>query len=406
MINKTDKEDILLVDDNPENLKVLASILKPEGYVIRLAMNGVKALESIKAKMPKLILLDAQMPKMDGYETCRELKKDEKLAKIPVIFISASSEVLDKVKAFEVGAVDYIEKPFHMDEVIARVGTHLTVRKQSEQLQEALTKINETQKRLIQSEKMAALGMLSAGIAHEINNPINFVNAGAAGIELDLIDLMRLLDMYDEIDLEKHFPNALKKIEDFKTEIDYHYIKDNIMITVNDIKTGAARTQEIINGLKRFSRGDSEIKYKVNINEEISSNIKIIQRVSKKRILFILDLQEDIEIFDGFPGQLNQLFMNLIMNAEQSIKSNGVIKIATFNKENGVEIMISDNGCGIPKELGDRIFDPFLTTKKVGEGTGLGLSISFGIVENHNGTITFSSEVDVGTVFSVYLPYK
>jgi signal transduction histidine kinase len=278
--------------------------------------------------------------------------------------------------------------------------------KVQQELQEALLKVNETQKKLIQSEKMAALGMLSAGIAHEINNPINFINAGVAGIELDISDLMRLLELYDSFDIHKLMPEEGNQIDALKEEMDYSYIKDNIMITVNDIKTGATRTEDIIKGLKRFSRGDSETKFEVNVNEEIASNLKIIQRITKKKILFIIDLQEDIQLFDGFPGQLNQLFMNLIVNAEQSIQSDGVIKVATFNNDDGVSILISDNGCGIPKELGDRIFDPFLTTKKVGEGTGLGLSISFGIVENHKGTISYSSEVGVGTVFSVHLPYN
>ena len=273
-----------------------------------------------------------------------------------------------------------------------------------QELQEALKKVNQTQKKLIQSEKMASLGILSAGIAHEINNPINFVNAGAAGIELDLIDLMKLLDLYETIDFQKKLPDAANQIEELKAEIDYKYIKENIMVAVKDIKEGGNRTSEIVKGLKRFSRGDSEEKFNVNVNEEIESNIKIIQRLSKKKILYLLELQEDINEFNGFPGQLNQLFMNLIMNAEQSIKKEGVIKVTTFNNDEGVTILISDNGCGIPEELGDRIFDPFLTTKEVGEGTGLGLSIGFSIVENHNGIITYSSKLNEGTTFEVYFP--
>lgn len=399
-----EKDDILLVDDNPENLKVLANILKPKGYTIRLSRSGSKAIESVKSKPPKLILLDVQMPGMDGYETCKALKEDKTLAQIPVIFISALSGILDKVKAFEAGAVDYIEKPFHLDEVVARVNTHLTVKRQQEQLEAALEKVSQTQNKLIQTEKMASLGTLAAGIAHEINNPINFVNAGAVGIELDLIDLIKVLELYEKLDLKNIQPELAKQIHQKKTEIDYNYIKENLMTTIKDIKMGASRTTEIVKGLKRFSRVDSEEMYDVDINQEIESNVKIIKRLSKKEIDFQLELEKDITTINGLPGQLNQLFMNLIMNAEQSINEKGVVKITTSNRNGGVNITVADSGCGIPEELGDRIFDPFLTTKEVGEGTGLGLSISFGIVKHHNGKITYTSKLNEGTTFNIQLP--
>ncbi|MEQ8623618.1 MAG: response regulator [Vicingaceae bacterium] len=398
------KDDILLVDDNSENLKVLSSILKPKGYIIRLAMSGQKAIDSIKSKSPKLILLDVQMPDMDGYETCRILKNDKKLSQIPVIFVSALSGILDKVKAFEAGAVDYIEKPFHLDEVVARVNTHLTVKRQQEQLEEALKKVSQTQTKLFQAEKMASLGTLSAGIAHEINNPINFVNAGAAGIELDLIDLMKVLELYEKVDLKKSQPDISKRMKELKAEIDYDFIKDNLMSTIQDIKMGASRTEEIVKGLKRFSRVDGEEMLYVDVNKEIESNVKIIKRLTKKEIKFQLNLEKNITIIKGLPGQLNQLFMNLIMNAEQAIDQKGTIKIITSNKNGGVKILVADNGCGISEEFGDRIFDPFLTTKDVGEGTGLGLSISFGIVEHHNGKINYTSKIGVGTTFQIELP--
>jgi len=399
-----EKDDILLVDDNPENLKVLANILKPKGYTIRLSRSGSKAIESVKSKPPKLILLDVQMPGMDGYETCKALKEDKTLAQIPVIFISALSGILDKVKAFEAGAVDYIEKPFHLDEVVARVNTHLTVKRQQEQLEAALEKVSQTQNKLIQAEKMASLGTLAAGIAHEINNPINFVNAGAVGIELDLIDLIKVLELYEKLDLKNIQPELAKQIHQKKTEIDYNYIKENLMTTIKDIKMGASRTTEIVKGLKRFSRVDSEEMYDVDINQEIESNVKIIKRLSKKEIDFQLELEKDITTINGLPGQLNQLFMNLIMNAEQAINEKGVVKITTSNRNGGVNITVADSGCGISEELGDRIFDPFLTTKEVGEGTGLGLSISFGIVKHHNGKITYTSKLNEGTTFNIQLP--
>lgn len=407
MKGKVEKEDILLVDDNVENLRVLSDFLKPEDYRIRIAKDGIQALNVIKKKHPKLVLLDIQMPKMGGYETCRRLKEDNKTADIPIIFVSALSATFDKVKAFEAGAVDYIEKPFHMEEVIARVNMHLTVRRQKEQLKEALRKVNTTQNQLIQSEKMVSLGVLSAGVAHEINNPINFVSAGAAGVELDLIDLMKVLDFYDNIDLKEKYPAKIARdLEALKKKVDYQYIRDNIMVTIKDIKMGADRTADIVKNLKHFSRMDNDVKFEVDILEEIRSNVKILGRLTKKEIDFQYDFEEDIPLVIGFPGQLNQLFMNLIMNAEQAIDRKGFIKIGVKNVEGGIEISISDNGCGIPKEMGAQIFEPFVTSKEVGEGTGLGLSISFGIIKNHNGKINYTSKVGKGTVFTIYIPLK
>ena len=404
MTKNIEKEDILIVDDNLENLKVLSDFLRPVGYRIRIAKNGVQALNRVKSKPPKLILLDIQMPEMGGYETCRRLKQDSETMDIPVIFVSALSTTFDKVKAFESGAVDYIEKPFHLEEVIARVNTHLTVRRQRQKLKDALGKVRSAQNQLIQSEKMVSLGVLSAGVAHEINNPINFVSAGASGVELDLTDLMKVLAVYDGIDIKKCFPDAAKTLTDLKEKIDYDYIKENIMITVKDIKMGAERTAEIIKSLKHFSRMDSDEKYEVDIYEEIRSNVKILERLTKKEIDFQLDFHDDTYLIMGFPGQLNQLFMNLIMNAEQAIEEQGQIKISTKAVKDGIEISVSDTGCGIPKEMGDRVFEPFLTSKEVGEGTGLGLSISFGIVTNHKGSITYKSKVGKGTVFTIFLP--
>ncbi|MBL4707214.1 MAG: response regulator [Flavobacteriales bacterium] len=212
-MENTGKEDILLVDDNPENLKILASFLTPKGYHIRVALNGEQAINSINNKPPKLILLDIQMPKMGGFEACRRIKSNKETKDIPIIFVSALSDTTYKVKAFRAGGVDYIEKPFHMEEVIARVEAHITLRRQSVQLEEAMQKLRATQNQLIQSEKMVSLGVLSAGIAHEINNPINFVSTGAAGIKLDLIDLISVLDLYDAINLEKPSSDSVNQLK-------------------------------------------------------------------------------------------------------------------------------------------------------------------------------------------------
>jgi two-component system NtrC family sensor kinase len=302
-----ERDEILLVDDNLENLKVLAGILKPKGYIIRLAMSGMKAIKSVKAKAPNLVLLDVQMPEMDGYETCRVIKSHGDMAEIPIIFVGALTEVVDKIRAFEVGAVDFIEKPFHFDEVLIRVNTHLTIKRQSEQLQQAVLQVSQSQTKLIQSDRMISLGILTAGIAHEINNPINYINAEAIGIELDLINLLKLLDYYETIDFEKQLPDIAQKIEILKGQIEYIYLKNNLITSIKDIKMGATRTAEIISGLKCFSRVDSDQHSKVSVNEVIRSNLKIVKRISEKQIKLNCNLQDNIKEVNWYSCSLHQV---------------------------------------------------------------------------------------------------
>ncbi|HOI33000.1 MAG TPA: response regulator, partial [Bacteroidales bacterium] len=169
---------ILIADDNENNLRVLSTMLRSEGYEVRIAKNGEQVLKSVGLDKPEIILLDIHMPVMDGFETCKHLKADLNFRDIPIIFISALTETGSKVKALEMGGVDYITKPFQVEEVKVRVHTHLLLRRKTLELELTLNNIKQLQTKLIQSEKMASLGVLVAGIAHEINNPVNFVYAG------------------------------------------------------------------------------------------------------------------------------------------------------------------------------------------------------------------------------------
>lgn len=220
------KGNILIVDDTPDNLRLLSTMLSEQGYKVRSAISGQMALMGIKASPPDLILLDINMPQMNGYEVCSSLKAREATQQIPVIFISALGEVLDKVKAFSVGGVDYITKPFQIEEVLARIETHLTIRnlqkqltqhnvrlrqevsdrllaeqaerEKSQQLTEALQQLKLTQAHLVQSEKMSSLGNLVAGIAHEINNPVGFIYGNLTYTTKHTQDLLELLELYQK----------------------------------------------------------------------------------------------------------------------------------------------------------------------------------------------------------------
>ena len=413
--------NIVVIDDTPENLDLLDDILTKRNFDVRLFVNGKKALNSIEKNLPDLILLDIMMPDMDGYEVCSILKANKKLKDIPVIFISAKGDTFDKVKAFETGGIDYITKPFHVDEVIARVEVQCKLRifqreleNKNQSLQEALNKLADTQNKLIQSEKMASLGTLTAGIAHEINNPVNAINSSCISLQRMIKKILSLVSFYDEA-INKEVADLKETSEKFKKEIEYESLIEGINDLTGIILNGAGKTTNIVEGLKIFTHVDQADKKSSNIHQNIDNTLVLLRHKLAKKITINKEYGNISEII-CYPGKLNQVFMNLFNNAIDSIynKENFsevdsiTIKTEIINKKNNkyLSISISDTGTGMPPEVKKRIFEPFFTTKKVGEGTGLGLSISHGIIKNHNGDITVKSEVGIGSSFIINIPFN
>jgi signal transduction histidine kinase len=273
------------------------------------------------------------------------------------------------------------------------------------ELNQSLDDLKLAQMQLIQSEKMASLGELTAGIAHEINNPINFVASSLQPLKRNLESLKSLIDQYDDY-AEQPSPDKLQEIVDYKEEIDYDYTKDEIEMLLGSIQDGATRTTEIVKSLRNFSRLDEADRKKACLNEGLESTLLILQsNLKQKKIRLVKSLGEIPEI-QCYAGQLNQVFMNILNNAIQAMPNQGTLTVKTFLDTNGIKIAISDTGSGIPEAILSKIFDPFFTTKQVGEGTGLGLSISYGIVKKHNGTIEVESEVGKGSTFVIQLPIQ
>jgi len=273
--------------------------------------------------------------------------------------------------------------------------------------EKTLGDLKDTQTQLIQSEKMASLGQLSAGIAHEINNPINFVSAGSVGMAKDLKELMQLMEKYDELGNAKDVIKLKGEIDALKTTIDYDFLKDNLPKTLADIITGAKRITEIIKGLSSFSRIDAEYQIMADIHQGLDSTLTLLQHELKNKITVTKDYDISIESIPCYPGQLNQVFMNFLSNAIDAIDAiddKGEIIIKTKKLEAKIEISVKDNGKGMSEEIKTKIFDPFFTTKDVGKGTGLGLAITHGIVEKHGGKIEVKSEIGEGSEFTISLP--
>ncbi|MBC7425951.1 MAG: GHKL domain-containing protein [Bacteroidia bacterium] len=271
----------------------------------------------------------------------------------------------------------------------------------------AIKDLKEAQAQLVSAEKMASLGQLTAGIAHEINNPINFVSSNIRPLKMDIEDMYGLLDLYDQTIHKDDKESHLKEIEKYKTKIDLDFLKTEINTLLEGIAHGASRTAEIVKGLRLFSRLDeSDLKF-TDIQEGIDSTLIILKSELGNDIEIIKDYNLDKKI-ECYPGKMNQVFMNILNNAVQALKEchnkKCTITITTNELEDGVEIRIKDNGPGIPDYVKARIFEPFFTTKDVGHGTGLGLSIVYQIIESHNGTIRVESEPDKMTEFIITLP--
>ena len=422
--------EILVVDDIPANLEVIIETLSSANYSVSAATSGKRALRQLQHKHPALILLDIQMPEMDGFETCQAIKANPDTADIPIIFITALSDTESIVKGFSLGAVDYLTKPLREAELLARVHTHLRlyvltehledqVKCRATELQFALEQVNHSKLQLIQHEKMSALGNLVAGVAHEINNPVGFLN-GSIGNAADYVkDLLDYIQLY-----QQYHPNAADPVIEKAEEIDLAFVAEDLPKLLNSMAGATDRIKNISTSLRTFSRADTEHKVSANLHEGLDSTLLILKyrlKANEQRPdIEVIQNYGDLSIIDCFPGQLNQVFMNILANAidaldesnrdrsfeELEVNPNRIeVQTQLDSSRQNVVIKIRDNGIGISAEVKQRIFDDLFTTKAVGKGTGLGLAIAQQIiVEKHGGAIEVNSEVGKGTEFVLTLP--
>jgi signal transduction histidine kinase len=277
------------------------------------------------------------------------------------------------------------------------------------ELRETLDHLKQTQNQLVNVEKMAAIGQLTAGIAHEINNPINFVMSNIAPLRRDIEDIFRVLAKYNEINEEDDIKAKIIEINKLKEQLDISFLITEINALLLGIYEGASRTSEIVIGMKNFSHIEEFDLKLANVNEGLDTTLTMLKSIITNKIKVIKQLEEIPKIM-CYPGKLNQVFMNIINNSAQAIinKTNlneeGIIEIRSKVENEKIVILIKDNGIGMSPQTLKKIFDPFFTTNDVGQGTGLGLSISYNIIKNHSGEIQVVSEENVGTVFSIILP--
>ena len=275
-------------------------------------------------------------------------------------------------------------------------------------LNKTLSNLKEAQSQLVDAEKMASLGQMTAGIAHELNNPINFVSSNVTPLRRDLDDVFEVLTAYEKLEVEdQNLKQAFKEIDDLKEELELDFIKDEIQSLIQGIEEGANRTATIVKGLRVFSRLDEDALKRASVNECLESTLIVVKSAIDGAVIVDKRFDQNLPVINCYPGKLNQVFMNIITNAAQATKKNGKeekrVSISTSFDDHNVFIKISDNGIGMDEKTKLKIFDPFFTTKEVGEGTGLGLSIVLGIMNDHNGKIEVESTLGEGTEFLLTL---
>jgi two-component system, NtrC family, sensor kinase len=421
-----DPKRILAVDDSATYLQELAAILQGEGYDVVLARSGEEALDLLAAQRVDCILLDLVMPGIDGIETCRRVKASPVARDIPLILLTALEDRTAMIAGLSTGADDFISKSSEFEVLKARVRAQLR-RKQFEdehrrvrerllrseheatearvahelaetraalveelkqkngEIESAYRELQATQTKLVQAAKMASLGELVAGVAHEINNPLSFA--------ISHLDTARrsLQKLGVRVQTDGSQPDR------------WHWERAENRLA--EMGTGLDRIRELVVKLRTFSRLDEGEQKFVSIRESVDSLLTIVRHRLRAHIRVVTEFGEP-DLIECYPGILNQALLNLISNSIDAIEAEGTIRIVTGADGDSYRIVIADTGHGIPETIRSRIFEPFFTTKPVGEGTGLGLSITDSIMKKHGGTLEFTDADGGGTVATVRVPMR
>ena len=431
ILDPSPKADVLskgasLFGEPPEKMKPTVH-KKYELTLAERGKDGIRAVEeAVGQKKPfAAAFIDMKMPGLDGAETSKRIWAI--VPDIKIVIVTAYSEYTpnDIIQVTGRDDIFYLRKPFNPEE-IRQFARALTKKWNLEYEKELLSsqlddmnknlqkKVVEQTTLLVQSEKMASLGVLVAGVAHEINNPISFIHGNLSSIKKYNSRVKDLLLKYEQIESYfaggqiKEISPLLEQIREFKKTKKIDFILKDMVDLAEESLQGTMRIRDIVKNLKTFSHVDeAELKY-IDINETLETTLNIIRNELKYKVEIVKDYAKLSEI-KCFPQKISQVFMNILINAAQAIEEKGTITIATSHSKEGrraedVKITISDTGKGIPEDEIIKIFDPFFTTKPPGEGTGLGLSITYDIIKAHGGEIKFESQVNVGTTVTIFLP--
>jgi len=432
-------KQLLLIDDEPTILRLYEALLQRRGFKVITASDGKKAQQLIEGNKFDCIIADILLPGLNGISLLALLR--EKGINIPVILITGAPDLNTAIQAIKLGAYDYLTKPVDNEQLLRVVEravsytclfrekerleaeNHLYLRRLEEhnlrledmvrvrtkELERSVEELKLAQEKLVQSEKMASIGELSAGIAHEINNPMAYVKSNLEQIKQYASAIVSFLQkVFQEVEglKDSSFPEIKKittELEQNAEKLDLWYILSDCKEIIRETGEGVERVVEIIKNLKQFAHPNNDISGEAKLVDLVESAITLTWNAIKYKAELIREYK-NLAPIKCYPRLLTQVFVNILVNASQAIEKQGKIWVRIFEEEGTQCAQIEDTGVGIPKNKLSKIFDPFFTTKDVNQGTGLGLSVSYGIVQKHKGKIEVESEQGKGSVFTIYLP--
>jgi len=454
-----EQERILVVDDTPINLALLRDLLEDANYRVLTAAHGPEGLELLAREPVDLVITDLWMPGMSGFDLVRKIRGSERHARLPLMILSARRHQHDIIYGLNLGADDYIPKPFLPEELLARVKGLLRVQSVNQQLlaltrsleekvEERTRELLEVREHLLLSEKMSSIGQLTAGVAHEINNPIGYALSNLDLLARSAPALLRtrallktrsslealpkgrscrplLRSFCDSIRSDARMAGDLAEFERHAAGLEGEALRRELStfldyLTEQDLAAGSttafqehleacrdglSRVRDIVRELSVFARAPAQ---EGPVAVDLSSSVQRVLAICSSEIKAKnIQVERSLRLRDrvlGDPGKIEQVLLNLVVNALHALSQGGRLEIKTRRARGAAEVEVKDNGPGIPKEHQDQLFHPFFTTKPAGEGTGLGLAICYRIVADHGGQITFESQAGAGTTFRITLP--
>ncbi len=428
---ETSKGLILVVEDSIATATLERHCLERAGYKVITALTTDAAHTSIAQGGVDLIVLDYMLPGgVTGLEFLAQIKA--KGHDLPVIMVTGMSDESTVIAALRAGVHDFVIKSVELIDLLPQAVEHLFVQintrkklaesevrlhESQQQRIEELSAINaemqiinhkleDAQNNLLQAEKMASIGQLAAGVAHEINNPIGYVYSNLSTLEKYVQDVFGMLNSYEQAEGAIADSAVRTRLQAAREKLDLTFLKEDLSALMAESKDGIICVKNIVQNLQDFSHIDANAEWRyANLHAGIDSALNIVNNEIKYKANLIKEYGDLPEV-ECLASQLNQVFMNLLINAAHAIEEYGTITVRTGHEGEEVWVDIADSGKGIPPDNLKKIFDPFFTTKPIGQGTGLGLSLSYGIIQKHRGRIEVSSEVGKGTAFRVWLPVR
>ncbi len=399
---------VLVAEDGMMMRRILVRALEGWKYEVTEVENGAQAWEAFEAEPFRMVLTDWVMPEVDGLDLIRKIRSANLPFYVYIILLTAKSEKEDLVVGMEAGADDFLVKPVDHNELRVRLREGERIVRLEQELAEQNRQLRETQAALVQSEKLASLGQMAAGMAHEINNPIALVANNLAVLKRDVSSAFELLDMYRSIhdEIAKISPELAQKASELEEECDYQWIRDESPELFDRSLGGLQRVRDIVQNLRSFARLDEAELDHMDVNAALFAVSQVLHHEIEARQIDLTVNPGDVPSILCEPVKIQQVLHHLLLNAIQASDTGGKVTLSSSRCDEGVQIDVQDHGTGMTGSDLAHIFEPFFTTRAVGSGQGLGLAVSYGIVRDHGGSIQVRSQLGRGSTFSVQLPVR